>query len=278
MRYYSYKILLINDTMVAIIINYSSNEKTFIDLLKQCMIFTNEIIVSYGTHFYDGKEEDHDHFENLKIKYPSVKFLQYIVNIDLPISERLGTVKRETAYWHNLARWTAINSLSTSAEWVFIIDADEIPEGQLIANWLKEIESDLNPECCYKLACYWYFKLPENQATTLEDSILLIHKKHLTKENIFGDNERDHLINVSRCKLLRAVKDLNGSVLWHHFSFVRNKEALIRKLSTWAHINDLFKDVNPVKFTDFIFQNDNVNDIVHRYEYKKVANKFDIIV
>ena len=264
--------------MAAVIINYCSNERIFIDtLLTQCSLFSQEIIVSYGTHFYDGKEEDSRHFETLIREYPNVKFVSYPV--DLMIKERQGVQKRETAYWHNLARWTAVDALSKDAEWVFVIDADEIPEGALVKNWLHHIIRDLNHECCYKMACYWYFKLPENQATTLEDSILLIHKKHLmNKENVFGDNERDHLINNSKCRLLRTVKDLDGAVMWHHYSFVRNKEALIRKLSTWAHVNDLFKDVDPNKFVDFIFQDDNVNDIVHRYEYKKVVNKFNLMV
>jgi hypothetical protein len=261
----------------AVIINYCSNERNFIGpLLTQCSLFSKDIIVSYGSHFYDGKEEDQQHFKSLIQEYPDVKFVSY--QVDLNETERPGVEKRATAYWHNLARWTAINALSeTSPPWVFVIDADEIPEGTLVKTWLDNIADDLNPECCYKMACYWYFKLPENQATTLEDSILLIHKRHLLiKDNIFGDNERDHLIKHSKSRLLRTVKDLNGSVMWHHYSFVRSKEGLIRKLSTWAHVNDLFKNVDPTKFVEFIFQDDKVNDIVHRYEYKKVANKFNL--
>lgn len=193
----------------------------------------------------------------------------------LPKEKRLGCVTRPNAYFHNLSRWTAIQHISN--DWVFIIDADELPDGQLVSEWLSNFtSSDLNPSTCYKLACHWYFKAPENQAIPLEDSILLIHRSHLTEANIFGDDERDHLIRASKNKLLIQVKDLQGRVMWHHFSFVRGKEGLIKKLSTWGHSDDLFKEVDPAKFVGYIYHNEGVNDIVHQYSYVQVSNKFGI--
>jgi hypothetical protein len=249
----------------------------FVDaLLCECLKFSKDIVVSYGSHFYNGEPEDLEHMQQLSRKYPDVKFTMYAVDVTLPVTARQGVVNRPTAYWHNLARWTAVQALAHDG-WVYVIDADEIPDGSVVAKWLEDVENDLVAECCYKNACYWYFKTPENQATTLEDSVLLIHKKHLTRETIFGDNERDFTIESSKARLLRQVKGLRAQVMWHHFSFVRSKECMIRKLTSWAHANDMFKNVNAIDFVNHVFRNDDVNDVVHGYNYNRVENKFGLV-
>jgi hypothetical protein len=260
--------------MPSVIINYCSNEKEFIDaLLQQCSIFSNDIVVSYGSKLYDGSPEDITHILPYKEKYPDVQFVEYNVDLTLNLKEQRGVVNRPTAYWHNLARWTAIQALKKK-EWVFVIDCDEIPEGKNVKEWIDAI--NLREECCYKMANYWYFKDPTNQATTLEDSVLLIHYSHLTENNIFGDFERDHLIPASKTKLIRQVKGLTGNPIWHHYSFVRSKKGLMHKIKNWAHSNDIFNNVNPLSFVNYIYRNDDVNDIVHGYIYRKVQNEFHI--
>ena len=160
-------------------------------------------------------------------------------------------------------------------EWVFILDCDEIPEGRLVKEWLEKALLVLKPSECYKIANYWYFKDPTNQSTTLEDSVLLIHHSHLTEANIFGDFERDHLIPASGCLLRRQVYGLQNAVLFHHYSWVRPRAALEHKIRTWGHSSDA-QFLDPQKLIDHIFKDDNVNDIVHRYSYNKVYNKFNI--
>ena len=262
---------------ISVIISYSSNESIFIDaLVTECEKFSDDIVISHGSHFYDGQPEDHTHMKECVNKYPQVQFVTYDVDTSISKELRKGCNTRPSAYWHNLSRWTAISALKKQG-WVFVIDADEIPDGDLLKYWISKLDpSDLNPECCYKFACYWYFKSPQNRATTIEDSVLLIHRKHLTEDNVFGDDERDHLIRTSNTRLLRQVKDLQGRVMWHHFSFVRSKEGLITKISTWGHKDDIFKQVNPTLFVDYLFKDDNVNDIVHNYQYITVDNKFNI--
>jgi len=265
--------------MVSVVVNYCSNERAFLDpLLKNVLEFTNDVVVSYGSHLYDGTPEDTAHLEPYKAKYPKVKFVCYPVDVSLDLSKQKGVVRRPTAYWHNLARWTGINALD-NREWVFIIDADEIPEGKMVKAWLDIVlASFLKEDECYKLATYWYFKDPKFQATTLEDSILLIHYKHLTLNNVFGDNERDHLILASKCFLRRQVRGIGGVVLWHHFSWVRSKKCLEHKIRSWAHANDIFKGVDASQFVEFVFKDDKVNDVVHQYKYNKVPNKFGIVL
>ena len=264
--------------MVSIMINYCSNEQCFIDaMLTQCLIFSDDIVVSYGSHLYDGTPENLLHIYQLKLKYPGVKFVRYEVNKKLDLTQQKGVVNRPKAYWHNLARWVGSRALQEK-RWVFVLDADEIPDGKMVGEWLSTNIPKLKEDECYKIANYWYFKSPKNQATTLEDSVLLIHYKYLTERNIFGDLERDHLIAASNCVLKRQVRASNNEVMFHHYSFVRPKTGLVHKLTSWGHSGDIFKNVDVGKMVDYIYKDDEVNDIVHGYKYKIVNNTFGIVI
>lgn len=262
--------------MASVIINYCSNEKIFLDaLLIECSKFSKDIVVSYGSKLYDGSLEDLEHIQEYASKYKDVRFVQYEVNLDLDLKVQIGVVNRPTAFWHNLARYTAVQSLKNK-EWVFVIDCDEIPSGDDVKEWLSK--TVLNKECSYKMANYWYFKYPTNQAKTFEDSVLLIHSDHLTAKNIFGDLERDYLIPASGTKLNRMTVGSNKLPMWHHYSWTRSKESLAHKIKNWAHSNDIFKNTDVDKLIEFIYHNDDVNDVIHHYQYNKVENTFNIIV
>jgi hypothetical protein len=250
----------------------------FLDtILTQCSKFSDDIVVSYGSHLYDGRPEDMDHITEYKSKYPSVQFVCYQVDISLPFSQRKGVVSRPTAYWHNMARWTAIKHLRKH-EWVFVLDCDEIPEGDAVRDWLGTVGHLLTSSECYKIANYWYFKDPTNRAKTIEDSVLLIHYSHLTEDNVFHDYERDDLIRYSRCKLKRRIVGIGRKILFHHFSWTRDRKGLEHKIKNWAHANDIFKDANVEEIMNYIYKDDGVNDIVHKYEYEKVENKFGLVI
>lgn len=260
--------------MVSVIINYSSNEKIFIDvILVQCTWFSDDIVVSYGSHLYDGTPEDQSHISGLRAQYPDVEFVEYRVDTSLNLKHQRGVVDRPVAYWHNLARWTAIERLEKKNSWVFVIDADEIPDGPEVRRWLMSDSFYKNENYCYKMACNWFFKLPTNRAKTLEDSVLLIHRKHLTERNIFHDYERDSLIITSGCYLMRQTTGLDGKVLFDHYSWVRNRKGLEHKIRSWGHSNEYH---DPEKIIEFIYRNDDVNDIIHGYQYDKVENKYNI--
>jgi len=263
----------------SVIINFCSNESMFIDaLLTEAQKFSNDIVVSYGSKLYNGQDEDPAIISRLKEDYPAVQFVCYEVDKSLDMTKQRGVVRRPTAYWHNLARYTAVQHLKHNDGWVFVLDADEIPEGEKVKEWFEDRGDVLNQGHCYKLANYWYFKYPIFQSKTFEDSVLLIHKKHLTEENIFGDFERDFLIQNSGTKLQRPIMGLDNKPMWHHFSFVRTKEGIKRKLLSWGHADDIFKGINVDEIIGYMYKDDQPNDFVHRYEYNRVPNKFNIVV
>ena len=261
---------------ISIIISYSSIEKIFLrPLLQQCSLFSDDIVVSYGSNLYNGKVEKTDFLEEIYDEFPYVQFVQYEVDLTIPENKRNGVINRPTSYFHNLSRKVAVERLRHK-DWVFVIDADEIPDGEILLKWLDENKYMLNKNNCYKFACYWYFKKPTFRAKAIEDSILLIHYDYLTDDNLFGDNERDHLIACSETGLIRQVRNDANLPMWHHFSFVRSREQLFNKLTSWAHKDDVFKNANIHSIIDFIYHNDEVNDVIHNYSYDVVPNKFNI--
>ena len=264
--------------LISVVISYSSNEKAFIQpVLSESLRFSNDVVVSFGSHLLDGTVEDKPHIENLKSLYSTVSFVEYDVDLSIDLSQQPGVVARPTAYWHNLARWTGVQSLRCK-QWVFIIDTDEIPDGRLVRKWSRAVVPHLNVTDCLKISAFWYFKKPIYQATTHEDTAVLIHYTHLTQGNIFGDWERLHLVAASGCTFHGQIKDFDGSVLWHHFSWVRTRAGLQHKLKHWAHADDMFHNVNATELVGKIFENDYVNDFVHHYDYVVVDNTFDIQV
>lgn len=266
--------------MVAVIINYSYDERIFIEpLISQCQLFADEIIVSYGSHYYNGDIANHEHFEECRQKFPNVTFVEYKVDTQLDVSKKKGVVNREKAYWHNLGRWTAFSNLKEKNQWIFVIDGDEIPNGNDVKEWYNEMHgyNYLQESKCFKMACHWYFKDVIHQAEQIEDSILLIHGSKISEDTIFGDLERDFLIYKSGCSLVRNVRNRKMVPMWHHFSFVRTREGLRRKIECWAHANEgVFGCINKSEFIEQIYETDTVNDVVHNYTYKTVPNFFSI--
>ena len=254
---------------VSAVINYCSNEKPFLSAcIEECSKFASEIIISYGSKLYNGDDEDYAHIYEMKNKYPFVKFVQYPVDRSIELTQQKGVVNRPHAYWHNLARWTGVQSLSIK-DWVLFLDVDEIPDGSRFLFWLQTHE--LNLHCTYKIANYWYFKKPIFQAKTWEDTVVLAHTQLLNESKIFGDGERDHI--VVNTQNYRYVLGNDFRPLIHHFSWVRTPKQMLFKIKNWGHQSDFQKHEEMVAR---VFRDDNVNDIVHNYEYNHVSNQFNI--
>jgi hypothetical protein len=269
---------------VSVVVNYSTNEACFIEaLLEQCRKFSDDIVLSYGTHFYDGTPENMREINRLEKKHGHyVSFAQYSVDTAAPMRDRIGAVHRPTAYWHNLARWTGF--LRTSRDWIIFVDADEIPDGYLMYRWLARRGTLDDTEKSMKLACYWYFREPTCQSLTHEDSVLMIHRAHVREDSVFGDAERDLTARAAPGGCTRNVVDPRDSQrvpMWHHFSFVRSRAGLALKISRWAHANDVFKNTPVQSFVDSVYSPAAVEDIVdpvHGYRYRTVPNVYGLNV
>lgn len=262
---------------MGVLINMCSSEAPFLrTMITECSKFARQenIVISYADTLYSGDADDTSYIDVCRAEFPLVKCVQYVVDVTLPVSQRRGVVHRPTAYWHNVARYVGSQGLSEAVDWVFVLDGDEVPDGSRVLEWLKmTILWDIHTS--YKMGTYWYFKLATHQAETFEDSILLIHRSHLTADTLFGDMERDHLISRSGTRLTRMNMGMDGLPLWHHFSFVRSRENLRKKMTSWGHRDDMLKGTDVDLAVAYVFKNDAVNDFIHKYTYRTVPNRFD---
>lgn len=264
---------------ISIIINYCSNESMFIvPLLKQCSYLENantQVIVSIGTHMYDMTPEDTNMIQDLQEQFPNVIFVWYTVDQPCPPFPRNPLKQRPHAFWHNIARIAGWKQATN--DWILFLDADEILDGKEFQEWMRDILPTLPIDYAYKLANYWYFREPIYQATTFEDSAVLIHRSRIATpydaHALMTDHERDGIIAATETKTIHHVCSSSKLPMIHHFSWVRTKESMIKKVNLWGHKNDM----------DWVFLierefsgNFTGTDFVHGYKYIKVSNKFDI--
>ena len=254
------------------IVSFCTNEREFLDaVLRECLVFSDEVVVSYGSKLFDGTDEDLTVVRDFQRRYPGVTFVEYTVDPTLDLSVQRGVCARPTAYWHNLARWTAVQALRCRDRWVFVLDADEVPDGARVRAWLAQTR--LDRRYTYKCANYWYFKDPTFRSQVWEDSVLLVHRSQLTEAAVFGDYERDHIVGSAPTRLQRRTAGLDGLPMFDHYSWVRSRAGLQHKIANWAHRDDLFRGVDAEGVVNHIFRDENVNDVVHGYKYTVVPNR-----
>jgi tetratricopeptide (TPR) repeat protein len=257
--------------IISVVINYCSMEREFLNIcIKECLKFSDEIVVSYGSHFYDGTIEDHEHFMQESLNHKNVRFAKYEVDITVDLYRQRGVKARPHAYWHNLARWNGLKEIKNN-KWILFLDVDEIPDGERLNEWRKEVQLDIDIN--YSLLGYWYFKSPNYQATEWEETAKIIYSNNITEDSIFGDSERKHLQNTAGKGAEHFVLGLDQLPLIHHYSWVRKKEVLLRKIKSWGHKDQI---ADPINYVESIFKNKNINDSVHNYKYKYVHNQFGV--
>lgn len=239
--------------MVGVVISYCSNDKCFIKpLIDQCKIFADEVVVVSCSHYFDG------HIDNNLEDLTHLGVNHYIFDY-LP--------DNDIKYHHNWARYKGLE-LSHS-EFVLFLDADEIPDGNLMYNYLREAELKYNSVINFK--CHWYFREPIYRARRNEICGLLAHRSLLTENLFFTPLERwsYKLYNIPSIE----NADYNGLVIMHHFSWVKTKFQMLKKVSSWGHHNDKNWEELIEKEFDSEFSN---RDFVHGYTFERVVNQFNI--
>lgn len=246
--------------MVSVVINYCTNDERFIrKSLNNVLKVTDDVVVPISDHFFDGTPENFKSLEDLIIEYPNVTFKVYRWNNS-----------QFPRYWHNYSR--IIGTHFAKYDWILYLDSDEIIE---VEPFKKFLNSDLNQYDSYKLACYWYFREPIYQSTHWEDSPVLV-KKNLVNINPFSVYlEREQMHEMLDVRKKRMVT-IDGLPFVHHYSWVRTKDEMIKKVKTWAHNEDNLGK-NWVELIEDEFSGEfKGTDFVWKYTYNIVENKFNL--
>jgi hypothetical protein len=247
--------------IVDTVISYCTVDDMFIrENIRQCLFFSKEIYIIASSHFFDGTPEDETKVGALKEfckQYPNVHLIRF--------KWEEGQTPR---YWHNYARWIGIQQCNT--EYIMFMDADEIIEGELARESFsyKDFYKKYDE---YVFSCYWYFREPIFRAKSLEQCHKLIRASALTKDLVFSEHERGAVGLSNRYRSIFKVQ-YNGRPIVHHFSWVRTKEQMLRKTSSWGHKDDKnWKELIEEEFSRPF----NGTDFVWGYEYDIMQPPFE---
>lgn len=256
---------------IATIINFCSNESRFIKAnIEQTKLFSVQVIIPVCDHFFDGTPENREILEKVYSAFPGCLFIEYPFEPE-KISKSIFKKIDPAHFWHSLSRLIGTLFVQDEVESVLFLDADEVPDGVRFQEWLDS--SDYKAHTALKLSNYWYFREPCNQAIETEDSIVLAQKKALENEIILHADERDAIYNLVPGPKRRHVMDHDGNPMFHHYSWVRTQEEMLKKVRAWGHK----QEPNWVELVKREFQGPfSGQDFIHHYHYRIVEPFFDI--
>jgi hypothetical protein len=230
---------------LAVVVSYCSNERPFVRaLVRQALLVGDAVLVSVGERLYTGEPEDEAGLAALAAEFPAARFVRYPVP-DAMLSAPIAL--------HNLSRSAAVDELRRNVcsddddddddWWVLLLDGDEVPDASLFGAWWRALAPAADAGVAYKLANYWYFLHPRLRAGALEDSVVLLHLRHLTPDALAHPRERDGVLFVALeaglARVDRMVLAPDGRrAMFHHYSWVRRRAALFAKVANWGHSRD----------------------------------------
>lgn len=249
---------------IGAIINFCSNDYPF---LKPCIDhlrpICSEILVVVCDHFFNGERENLEYLNRIYREFKDISFIQYPF-LKESIPENIIKEKGD-GFWHTLARWVGFNQLKKETEYVLFLDTDEVVDTERFLQWMDQF--DYRSYQALRLSNYWYFRDPTFQAKTFEDSPLLACKKDLSRKSVFSRDERDGIFKNCNGKKKRNTLSIDQKPLFHHYSWVRTKEQMLKKVLSWGHQKDRnWKELVEKEFTHEF----SGKDFVHGYDFIKI--------
>jgi len=242
---------------VATVINYCSNEYRFVRACVEAVASVSaQVLIPVADHFFDGTPENATLVEWTRVENPESTLIPYA-----------WTPGQEPRYWHNYSRLVGARHVSADVDWVFFLDADEIVDTALFAQFIATLPAADFRSC--RLANYWYFREPIYRATTLEESGLLVRRRLSERVDLHHRKERAQFLAKSSPRFVT----MNGEPMIHHYSWVRTKDEMLRKVRTWGHRSDK----NWVARVEQEFSRPfNGTCFVHDYRFVEVEDRFGL--
>lgn len=256
---------------IATIVNFCTNESRFLKIcLEESFQCSRQVIVVVCDHFFDGTTENRELLERIYRAFPDCLFVEYPF-IPHRISKRLFKKVDPAHFWHSLSRLIGAQFLSEDIESVLFLDTDEIPEGRRFAEWLEC--SDYTCHTVLKMANYWYFREPCYQADHWEDSVVLVQRRALKPHLLLKQEERDAIYDSLPGPKRRLVVGSDGLPMFHHYSWVRTQNEMLKKVRSWGHRGD--RDWEALVRQEFL-QPFKGKDFVHHYSCKQIDPVFSV--
>jgi hypothetical protein len=241
---------------LSVVVLYCSQEKDLIHrVIEPLTKISKDIVVVSLTHYFTG-EEDPEAVQTLQ----ELKETYSIIPVVIPWKYIPGAPQN---FWPKEMRLHGLGATQPDTGFVLFVDSDEILSNPTaFMAWYATLDS--TSEKSYKLANYWYFLSERRRAKVVEDSIILVPRftLRLSMFRVQGQGERELLVKNP----VRQVRGLGNEVMFDHYSWVRPKEVLLQKVTTWGHRND--KDWLSLVRKALSEDPLTTHDFVHGYEYE----------
>ncbi|PWU14215.1 MAG: hypothetical protein C5B45_04875 [Chlamydiae bacterium] len=250
-------------TPIGTVINFCSYDFAFLSLcIEAAQEFSSQIIVPVCDHMFSGEKEDPLFLQNIYALFPNVQFIEFPFDI---------SKKDNPHYWHNLSRLIGGFFLKEEIRYALFLDCDEIVDTSSFREWLEHF--DYMQYTAIRLANYWYFRSSSYRATTWEDTPLLVRKTRENLQALMHPQERAGMYSSAQPEKKRMCLSLDKKPMVHHFSWVRTKEQMLKKVSNWGHREERdWKHLVEQEFSSS-FQG---TDFVHGYLFETVDSAFAI--
>lgn len=270
---------------ITTIINTCSGDRNFLlENVKAIREISDEIIVPYCNHLYSGAPDDMAKMQIAKnaCKPYDVKFIEFDKVVGSPLGQ-------------NTARW--VGTQASKTDYILYMDADEIFEKDKIDNWVNNFDySEFNAITFsihfYSMAQNLRAALNEEEGSHYvgprtsgrlyargEKAGLLVNSKIITKERIMNGPERWIIVlDPTVDKKKEHVLAMDGSIMLHHYAYVRSKQEMLRKVAGFSHSHEKpwVKLIDQYFKSDFKFDTTKHLDMCHGYILKEVNQPHQI--
>lgn len=250
--------------MIDVVMPYCTLDELFIEKnIEQCLKFANNIFITVSSHLYTGEPENKNKIDKLK------SFCSPYKNIDILEYQWNNHNTSFDFYWNCYSRWIGIEKCKT--DYIMQLDSDEIIDGDMfLESYSENAEEFWTKFQSYALCMYWYYRDFCYRSKTQEQAHIVVSKSVLSKSNVFTKYDRGGHAVVNNITSMFGVKYKDNSYI-HHFSWVRTKDHLLKKVAGWGHRNERkWEDLIEEEFSrPFLGK-----DCVHGYEFEKVEPPF----
>jgi hypothetical protein len=224
------------------VINYCTNDYRF---LKPCIAglkpFCSEILIPVCSHFFSGEPENQELLHRSYAEHPDCHFIEFCYDPQKFYGFCAAGVEPRTQehlhYWHSTARYVGWHFLSPDTDSILFVDVDEICDEKRFAHWVSS-EEYTQYEALH-FSSYLYFREPQFRAQQHAHSILLLKREAISSpEILLNFHERPGIFFHFSGKKKAHVRDLKDQPMVHHYSWVKPKNEMLRKVRTWGHKYD----------------------------------------
>lgn len=204
--------------------------------LRECAGVFTKIVVSIGSQLWNGEAENEEEIATFitENSYDNVEYVRYQIPQDK--MKVIGDTVKPEMYWESHARWIAFDKLG-DVSYVLFLDSDEVIDVQSFSTWLDT--NEYQRYAGMKLKNYWYWRDPIYRARGYyEDSAVLVKKNTFNPLHIFSNMGRHGVFEGCVGQKKRNVSGFNDLPLIHHYSWVRTKDQMLRKVRAWGHRSD----------------------------------------